>query len=222
MTENPPPRLPDDGRTDAFDRQLAIHEASHAVVMRYVSAQQLEGATVEPGEGFAGRVWGQKSHIAELSGINVHNLTVVIADHLPKPGQSNAPFADVFLDAFNRCLGVVAGSVGEKLFAPEGELCVAISDEMKAEAYCKLICKSDVAASYLRLACEAEAGRILLENEDAVMALAAVLRAERTLNGEQIDAVIQRVADDRLHRAAVARRERWRQTVANAASACPL
>jgi hypothetical protein len=134
------------------------------------------------------------------------NLTIVIADYLPKPGQSNAPFADVIMDAFNRCLGVVAGSVGEKLFVPEGELCVAISDEMKAKAYSKLICKSDVAANYLRLACEAEAERILLENEDAVMALAAALRAERTLNGERIDAVIQQVADGRLHREAIARR----------------
>jgi hypothetical protein len=142
----------------------------------------------------------------------------VIADHLPKPGQSNAPFADVFLDAFNRCLGVVAGSVGEKLFAPEGELCVAISDDMKAEAYSKLICKSEAAASYLRLACEAEAERILTENEDVVMALAAALRAERTLNGEQIDAAIQRVADEALHREAVARRDRWREIVANVAS----
>jgi hypothetical protein len=220
MTENPPPRLPNDGRTDAFDRQLAIHEASHAVVMRYVSGQPLEGATVEPGDGFAGRVWGEKSHVAELTGLDVRNVAFVMDGYgyLPKPGQSNAHLTDIFLDSFNRCIGVVAGWVGERLFMPEGKRCVAISDEMKAEAYSKLICKSDTGANYLRLACEAEAERILLENEDAVMALAAALRAERTLDGEQIDTVIQQVADERAHREAIARRERWREVVASAAS----
>jgi hypothetical protein len=186
--------------------------------MRFISGQPLGGATVNPGEGFAGRVWGEQSHIAELSGVNVFNLCLVIDEHLPKPGEPNACLADVFLDSFNRCVGIVAGSVGEKLFLPDGQPWPAASDEMKADAYTGLLCKSEVGARHLRLACEAEAERILIENEDVVMALAAALRAERTLNGEQIDAVIQRVADERLHREAVARREQWREIVASAAT----
>ena len=63
-----------------------------------------------------------------------------------------------------------------------------------------------------RMTCKAEARRILLENKHAVMALAAELRAKRSLNGEQIDDAIQRGSDERDQQDARARCAQWRET----------
>jgi hypothetical protein len=210
--------LPDDGRTRSDDHRICIHEASHATVMRYISDKPLKGATVEPGETFAGRVWGQQSHIAELSNVSVESLNSVVRNHSPEPGVSNGYLADVFLHSFNRCIGLVAGTVGEKLFLGEGEPWPAWSDVYKSRDYARLICKSESAVEHLLEACKAEAEQILRDSEHIVMAIATELRTKRTISGEEIDACIARAVAARALADELSRRAAWRQITERAAN----
>ncbi len=46
------------GRTEEEDERIAVHEAGHAVCAR-ILGHPLGGATVDPGPGYEGRVWGE-------------------------------------------------------------------------------------------------------------------------------------------------------------------
>jgi hypothetical protein len=47
------------GRTREQDQRIAVHEAGHAVCARLLG-HALGGATVDPGPGYEGRVWGER------------------------------------------------------------------------------------------------------------------------------------------------------------------
>ena len=116
-----------DGRTEADDRRVAIHEASHAVVMRFVSGQPLEGATVDPSADFAGKVWGERAHVAALDRVRVEGMTDVVSTYKPGPGESGEHLADIVYNSHRKLLGLVSGTIGEQLLL-EGEPFVAHSD----------------------------------------------------------------------------------------------
>ena len=45
------------GRTEEQDHRIAFHEAGHIIVAR-VLGHPLGGATINPGDGYEGKVWG--------------------------------------------------------------------------------------------------------------------------------------------------------------------
>jgi hypothetical protein len=55
------------GRTREQDHGIAVHEAGHAVCARLLR-HALGGATVDPGPGYEGRVWGERHVEAEDRG----------------------------------------------------------------------------------------------------------------------------------------------------------
>src|ERR1700719_4692022 len=47
------------GRSEEHDHRIAVHEAGHAVAARLLG-HPLGGATVNPGPGYEGRIWGER------------------------------------------------------------------------------------------------------------------------------------------------------------------
>src|ERR1700756_1054342 len=47
------------GRSEEHDHRIAVHEAGHAVAARLLG-HPLGGATVDPGPGYEGRIWGER------------------------------------------------------------------------------------------------------------------------------------------------------------------
>jgi ATP-dependent Zn protease len=98
------------------------------------------------------------------------------------------------LDFFGRCVELVAGAVGEKLFLGESKG-LRGSDKRKAHRCASWLCESDSAVRHLIRAAEAEAAHVLLENEHVIEALVTELCEKRTMDGNAIIAVINRTVD---------------------------
>ena len=88
---------------------------------------------------------------------------------------------------------------------------IAHSDVREARKIASMVCTSDAAIdAYLAFGL-AEAKALVEQHRAAVLAIAEALMLERTLNSEQIDAIIATAP-------ALARRAEWARVLENAAS----
>jgi hypothetical protein len=175
-------------RTEADDERIALHEASHAVVGRFLG-QPLGGCTCDEGDGFSGRCWGPTFQSKFAGGPSAPSLCAQIAPLMPFPGESRADVADIFAHCHVRTVELTAGSVGESLFLP-GEPWQAADDRAQELALASLIASSSEAVEAFVDFCAVEAAAILRPLEYIIRALTAELLVRRTMNAEQIDAVI--------------------------------
>ena len=102
-------------RSAADDERIALHESNHAVVGRLLD-QPLGGVTCDAGDGFSGLTWGPTFQSKFTNSPSAPSLCSRIGPLMPRPGESRADTADIFLHVHNRCTELVAGSVGEELF----------------------------------------------------------------------------------------------------------
>jgi hypothetical protein len=198
------------GRTFDQDVRIAVHEAGHAVCARLLG-HPLGGATVSPGAGFEGRVWGER-HIeafAEGRG-DAADIRETLAPVMPKPGEDRSTISDVFSNVYAHCMELMAGRGAEAMLL-DGEPLPPADDLRQARELAMLICSSEEAIETFIAHCDVAARDLLLPYGDVVIVLSTVLRIKRTLDGAEIDKIISDVQAGKALAQERRRRADWRK-----------
>ena len=100
-------------RTYDQDCLVAVHEAAHIVAARLLG-HQLGGASVDPGPGFEGRVWGERHEEAFAEGRgDASDVREALAPLMPEPGEDVSSISDVFANVYSHCIELAAGRAAE-------------------------------------------------------------------------------------------------------------
>jgi hypothetical protein len=191
-------------RSPADDWRIALHESGHVVVSRSLGAE-VAGVTIVPYGNYGGLTWGPKHVRSEFDGsgdddAEVPDLCEMISASMPGPGEARINAAEAFAHVHVRVIDLCAGTAAETLLHPDDGPWIAHSDIRQARALASIICTSEAAIDAYLLFGLAEAKALILQHRAAVLAIAKALMTERTLNAEQIDAIIA-AAPERARRA---------------------
>jgi hypothetical protein len=205
------------GRTYDQDVRIAVHESGHAVAARLLG-HSLGGATVTPGTGYEGRVWGERHVEAFAEGrCDAADVREALASEMPQAGEDRRPVADVFGNVYAHCIELMAGRAAESMLL-EGEAAPPGDDLRQARELALLFCKSEEAVESFIAHCDIAARDLLIPHRDSVIVLSTVLRIKRTLDGGEIDWVLADVQAQNALAMEHARRAQWRRSVENAAA----
>jgi hypothetical protein len=205
------------GRTEEQDERVAVHEAGHAVVARLLG-HPLGGATVDPGPGYEGRIWGERYVEAFSQGRgDASDVRGALAPMMPKAGEDRSSVSDVFGNVYAHCIELMAGRAAERMLL-EGEPAPPADDLRQARELAMLICQSEEAIETVIAHCDVAARDLLLSHGDVVMTLSIVLRIKRTLDGAEIDEIIADLQACKGLAIERVRRKRWQRVIENAAA----
>ena len=209
------------GRTREQDQRIAVHEAGHAVCARLLG-HALGGATVDPGPGYEGRVWGERHVEAFAEGRgDATDVREALAPVMPEPGGDRSAVSDVFGNVYAHCIELMAGRAAERMLLGDRDPEPPVDDLRQARQLAMLICTSEEAIATFIAHCDIAARDLLLPYGDVVMALSIVLRIKRTLNGAEIDELISDVQARKAQAAEHRRRKEWQRVLDNAANFKP-
>jgi hypothetical protein len=203
------------GRSEEHDDRIAVHEAGHAVAARLLG-HPLGGATVDPGPGYEGRVWGEHHAEAFSQGRgDASDVRGVLAPMMPKAGEDRSSVGDVFGNVHAHCIELMAGRAAERMLLGQ-EAAPHADDLRQARELAMLICTSEEAIETFIAHCDVAARDLLLPYGDVVMTLSIVLRIKRTLDGAEIDKIISDVQALKALAVERGRRKRWQGVIENA------
>jgi len=206
------------GRSYDDDVRIATHEAGHIVVARLLG-HPLGGATVDPGSGYEGRVWGECYAEAFTNGRgDASHVREALAPLMPKPGEDRGSVSDVFGNVYAQCIELMAGRAAERMLLSDGEPAPPVDDLRQARELAMLICFSEEAIETFSAHCDMAARDLLLPYGDVVIVLSTVLRIKRTLDSDEIDKIIWDVEARKATVFERIRRAQWQQRVENAAA----
>jgi hypothetical protein len=209
------------GRSHDEDERIAVHEAGHIVVARLLG-HPLGGATVDPGPGYEGRVWGECYVEAFTNGRgDASHVREALAPLMPKPGEDRSSVADVFGSVYGQCVELMAGRAAERMLLSDGEPLSPVDDLRQARELAILICTSEQAIETFIAHCDVAAWDLLLPYGDVVMTLSIVLRIRRTIDGAEIDKLISDLQARKGLASERVRRKRWQRVIENAAAFKP-
>jgi hypothetical protein len=204
------------GRTFDQDVRIAIHEAGHAVAARLLG-HPLGGATVTPGTGFEGRVWGERHVEAFTEGRgDAADVREALASEMPQAGEDRRPVADVFGNVYAHCIELMAGRAAEAILL-DGEPAPPADDLRQARELAMLFCTSEDAIKSFIAHCDVAARDLLMPHCDSVIVLSTVLRIRRTLDGAEIDKIISDLQARKALAVEHTRRALWNRSIENAA-----
>jgi hypothetical protein len=208
------------GRTEEHDHRIAVHEAGHAVAARLLG-HPLGGATVDPGPGYEGRIWGERYVEAFSQGRgDASDVRSALAPMMPKAGEDRSSVSDVFGNVYAHCIELMAGRAAERMLL-EDEPAPPADDLRQARELAMLICSSEEAIETFIAHCDVAARDLLLPYGDVVMTLSIVLRIKRTLDAAEIDKIIADVQARKALAVERGRRHRWQRVIENAAAFKP-
>jgi hypothetical protein len=171
----------------------------------------LGGATVTPGPGFEGRVWGEHHVEAFAEGRgDAADIREALAPMMPKPGEDHGAVSDVFGNVYAQCIELMAGRAAEAFLLDDEPLPPA-DDLRQARELALLICKSEEAIESFLAHCDIAARDLLMPYGDVVIVLSTVLRIKRTLHGAEIDKIISDVEAGKALTIERQRRADWRK-----------
>jgi hypothetical protein len=177
------------GRTFDQDVRIAVHEAGHAIAARLLG-HALGGATVNPGSGFEGRVWGERHVVAFAEGRgDASDIRETLTPVMPKAGEERSTVSDVFSNVYTHCIELMAGRAAEAMLLEDTPAPPA-DDLRQARELALLICHSEEAIETFIAHCDVAARDLLLPYGDVLIVLSTVLRIKRTLDGAEIDKII--------------------------------
>jgi hypothetical protein len=206
------------GRSYDDDVRIATHEAGHCVAARLLG-HPLGGATVDPGPGYEGRVWGELYVEAFTNGRgDASHVRETLAPVMPKPGEDRSSVSDVFGNVHAQCIELMAGRAAELMLLSDGDPEPPVDDLRQARELALLICFSEEAIESFIAHCDVVARDLLLPYGDVVIVLSTVLRITRTLDGAEIDKLISDVQARKAAAFERIRRAQWQQRVENAAA----
>jgi hypothetical protein len=206
------------GRSYDDDARVASHEAGHCVAARLLG-HPLGGATVDPGPGYEGRIWGECYAEAFTNGRgDASHVREALAPLMPKPGEDRSALSDVFGSVYDQCIGLMAGRAAERMLLSDSEPVPPVDDLRQARELAMLICSSEEAIETFIAHCDVAARDLLLPYGDVLMALSIVLRIKRTLDSAEIDKIISDVQALKALAVERGRRHRWQAVIVNAAA----
>jgi len=170
---------------------VAFHEASHALVGRYLGFE-IGIATIVPSKHFGGTVRGPGCDLDATPADMIADARTRCEEALalmPHRGESREDFGIWSVHATSRCIELMAGKEGERLsgFDYEGG---CATDMALARAYAATVVYTDGAIGAFLKFCSIEAKAILRKHRTALNAVANGLLEHKTLNGQQIDELI--------------------------------
>ncbi|APG06969.1 hypothetical protein BKD09_01385 [Bradyrhizobium japonicum] len=198
-------------RSAEQDRRIAIHESGHIVAARLLG-HSLGGATVDPGSGYEGKVWGERHVEAFAEGRgDASDVQEALAQIMPGPGEDRSSVTDVFASVYSHCIELAAGRAAERMLLGDGDARSGVDDLRQARELALLICKSEEAVETFLAHCEVAARDLLMPYGDVVMAMSIVLRIKRTLDGAEIDEIIRGLEAQKALDAEHRRRAEWKR-----------
>jgi hypothetical protein len=199
------------GRTEDEDERIAVHEAGHIVVARRLG-HPLGGATVDPGPGYEGRVWGECYAEAFTNGRgDASHVREALAPLMPKPGEDRSSVSDVFGSVYDQCIELMAGRAAERMLLSDSDPEPPVDDLRQSRELAMLICSSEEAIETFIAHCDVAARDLLLPYGDVVMTLSIVLRIKRTLDSDEIDKIISDLQARKAQAIEHRRRADWRK-----------
>jgi hypothetical protein len=136
----------------------------------------------------------------------------------PGLGEDRADVAEFFVHAHQKVVELVAGGQGELVLFPDAEPMHAIDDDRQASLYAGLVCCTPGSVTAFLDFARQEAKAILQEHRSALVALTDALVRKRTMTGAEINQVVAEALALEDLTAEKARRLRWQQCLANAAT----
>ncbi|TWC05044.1 hypothetical protein FBZ93_10354 [Bradyrhizobium macuxiense] len=200
------------GRTFEDDERIAVHEAGHAVCARLLG-HDVGGVTVNPdvSHGSEGLCWGVGHAEAFVEGRgDASDVRDALRSVMPKAGEDRQPVADVFANVYAKCIEFVAGRAAERMLL-EGEPPEPTDDLRQTRELAMLIGSSEEAIATFIAHCDVAALDLLMPHGDVVMALSIILRIKRTLDGAEIDQIIQDMEARKVMTVERQRRVDWRK-----------
>lgn len=151
------------GRDLIEDLRIAAHEAAHAVA-RWFWGRSIYSVTIDPSTAADGRTTNGK----------------VSGDGVETDGDANY---------FQRCVELVAGSVGELVLLGE-TAGLRGSDRRKARFNASALADADEAIDHIIAAATAEAEHVLRQNFHCLSVLSEALLKKRTMSGSDVVALL--------------------------------
>jgi hypothetical protein len=207
------------GRTEAFNRRLAGHEAGHALVGRGLGTK-IWSVTIVPDAigGFQGKCV-RSAPVTELVFDEItQDKTEEIVDVCarlekltPILGSNRAESSEYYIRSQNNCIELVAGECAELILHPDLDPLGAKHDFVEADAFARIAVAAQPAVAALIQYCRAEATALLTANRDILDALVEALIERGTLDGAEVDAIIADAVAARAAKAEGVRRTDWRR-----------
>jgi hypothetical protein len=213
------------GRTALRNRQIAGHEAGHALTTRALG-DRCWSVSIVRGDGFEGRCIrsGPPSALTLTDQDEVMEreelLTTCerLAELTPKLGTPRSESSEYYIRSQNNIIALVAGEAAEMLLHPDLPSLGANHDGVEARAFARVAVAASPAVEALISYAFAESTALLAENRDMLDALVEALIEAGELSGERVDEIISACVAARSVEQERLRRARWRETELSAAS----
>lgn len=220
-------RYPVEGRSEQRNRQIAGHEAGHALVGRCLGSTIYSVTIVRdagPG-GFEGRCMRSGPVSAITFDEKTQDQTeeiLSICERLeritPELGSARTDLSEYIVRCQSNISELLAGEVAESILHPDLESLGAQHDAVEARAFARVAAAALPATVALLEYCRAEAEALLTENKDILIALTEALIEKGTLSGSEVDAIIANTVTARSMAAERLRRDDWLRRAASAAA----
>ena len=216
-------QYPVPGRSEAYNRRIAIHEgAGHAYLARCMGTE-LHSVSIIPGDGFEGRCLSRayQSSLYEAPAdktVEIVELCQRAQRLMPELGIGRVGAAEYFQQATVLCIELVGGSVAEQILYPQDAPLPTLHDQLEAAAFAAIAVSSPRAVPAFLEYAKSEAAALINDHPDVAMAIADALLEHGILTGEQVDSVIASAMAREHHlNVEIERRARWRSVEQNAA-----
>jgi len=181
------------GVGDALPSPIAVHEAGHMIVSRFLGLP-IGGATIVASADFGGLCFSPDTDPNKVTATALREEAESRCNDamtlLPLPGERRDCTASWLVHAQSLVMESMAGFAAEFLAGFDRELEAGSTDYSVAKLYARSIVMSDEAVEGLLASGRADATQILKNHWDSVEAVALALDEKQTLSGVEIDTII--------------------------------
>ena len=189
---------------------IAIHEAGHCVVARYLGLS-VAGVTTAATADYAGLCFGPDTDPNKVTPTvlreEAERRCNDAMELFPLPGMRRECTASWLVHAQSLVMESVAGFAAEQLGGFDRELESGSTDYAVAKLYARSVVMSDEAVPSFVESCRIDAIKILRDHWLAVEAITLALAEKKTLDGVEIDAIIFAAEGKAAHETELRRRE---------------
>ena len=175
------------GRRSQFYRNIAIHEAGHAVVSRLLGLP-VAGCTINYINGRHGLVWSDAADDLQPGAATVYDLVGALTPLM----SSTGPRDDIAVElqrAGDQVISLLAGVEAEKLFTT-APLPGTGHDLEEAKAIAGLVCRSPRSVGAFLAYARSEAIALIADHRDVALEVVDALLERSTLTGAEIDRIL--------------------------------
>jgi len=190
---------------------IAIHEAGHATVSRFLGLP-LGGVTIVATDEYGGLTFAPGADSLHVTRAALREEAQSQCDGamdlVPPAGCRRDSTSSWWVYAQSQIIGLMAGFAAEELAGFSRDLEAQSTEVEIARIYARTIVLSEGAVLSFVAACRADSIKILRDHWQAVTDVAMALDERKTLTGVEIDAIIYQAESKAMHESELRRRER--------------